>query len=135
MCEEWQPINGNKDEIVPNLYFSSAQINILSFCIFLAKALNAKDDKGKDVNCIFIDDPIQAMDDINILSVVDLLRNIAFANDKQVLITTHDRNFLWTYEEKNVLLTYLVRNFFIFSEKGVIEKDCWAWYYKYDILE
>ena len=123
LCVKMATVNGNKDEIVPNLYFSSAQINILSFCIFLAKALNAKDDKGKDVNCIFIDDPIQAMDDINILSVVDLLRNIAFANDKQVLITTHDRNFYELMKKKCPSYIFSSK-FFIFSEKGVIEKDC-----------
>ena len=45
--------------IVPNLYFSTAQINILSFCIFLAKALFAKTDRNEDLGCVFIDDPIQ----------------------------------------------------------------------------
>ncbi|MCS2499571.1 hypothetical protein NXW59_19945 [Bacteroides fragilis] len=100
LCVKMATANGVADEIVPNLYFSSAQINILSFCIFMAKALNAKDDNGEDVNCIFIDDPIQAMDDINVLSVVDLLRNVAFANDKQVLITTHDRNFYELLKKK-----------------------------------
>lgn len=79
--------------IVPNLYFSTAQINILSFCIFLAKALHAKNDKGETVDCIFIDDPIQSLDDINILSLIDLLRNLAFINKKQIVLTTHDNNF------------------------------------------
>lgn len=79
--------------IVPNLYFSTAQINILSFCIFLAKALHAKNDKGEAVDCIFIDDPIQSLDDINILSLIDLLRNLAFTNKKQIILTTHDKNF------------------------------------------
>ena len=53
------------DEIVPNLYLSTAQVNILSFCIFMAKAMFAKTDKGESLDCIFIDDPIQALDDIN----------------------------------------------------------------------
>ena len=79
--------------IVPNLYFSTAQINILSFCIFLAKALHAKNDKEEAVDCIFIDDPIQSLDDINILSLIDLLRNLAFTNKKQIILTTHDKNF------------------------------------------
>lgn len=80
-------------QIVPNLYFSTAQINILSFCIFLAKALHTKNDKGETVDCIFIDDPIQSLDDINILSLIDLLRNLAFINKKQIVLTTHDNNF------------------------------------------
>lgn len=93
-------VKDGKDSIVPNLYFSTAQINILSFCIFLAKALYAKTDTGKDLNCIFIDDPIQALDDINILSMIDLLRNISFSLDKQIVITTHDRNFFELLKKK-----------------------------------
>lgn len=88
------------DTIVPNLYFSTAQINILSFCIFMAKALYAKTDKGEDLGCIFIDDPIQALDDINILSMIDLLRNVAYSLDKQIILTTHDRNFFELLKKK-----------------------------------
>jgi len=79
--------------IVPNLYFSSAQLNILSLSIFLAKALNVSDPSGKPVNCIFIDDPIQAMDSINILSIIDLFRSIVANMGKQIILSTHDENF------------------------------------------
>ena len=88
------------DQIVPNLYFSTAQVNILSFCIFLAKAMFAKTDDGQDVGCIFIDDPIQALDDINILSMIDLLRNVAFTMNRQIVITTHDQNFFGLLQKK-----------------------------------
>ena len=88
------------DQIVPNLYFSTAQVNILSFCIFLAKAMFAKTDDGQEVGCIFIDDPIQALDDINILSMIDLLRNVAFTMNKQIVITTHDQNFFGLLQKK-----------------------------------
>ena len=50
-------------------------------------------DSCEDLGCILIDDPIQALDDINILSMIDLLRNIAFTQKKQIVITTHDLNF------------------------------------------
>ena len=79
--------------IIPNLYFSTAQLNILSLSIFLAKALNAIDEKGKPVNCIFIDDPIQSMDNINVLSTIDLLRSIVINFDKQIILSTHDDSF------------------------------------------
>lgn len=88
------------DTIVPTLYFSTAQINILSFCIFMAKALFAKTDEGDDVGCVFIDDPIQALDDINILSMIDLLRNVAFSLDRQIVMTTHDQNFFELLQKK-----------------------------------
>ncbi|MEZ7505971.1 AAA family ATPase [Flavobacterium sp. Arc2] len=79
--------------IIPHLYFSTAQLNILSLSIFLAKALNAKDSKGNPLECIFIDDPIQSMDSINILSTIDLLRSIAVNHKKQIILSTHDENF------------------------------------------
>ncbi len=74
--------------LIPNLYFSTAQINILSLSIFLATALNSK-----VYNCIFIDDPIQSMDSVNVLSTIDLLRSIVVNEGKQIVLSTHDENF------------------------------------------
>lgn len=81
--------------LIPNLYFSTAQLNILSLSIFLAKALNARNDNNEKelLNCIFIDDPIQSMDSINILSTIDLLRSIVVNHKKQIILSTHDENF------------------------------------------
>jgi exonuclease SbcC len=79
--------------ISPILYFSAAQLNILSLSVFLANALHAKDDKGNSLDAILIDDPIQSMDSINVLAVIDLLRNISLRFDKQIIISTHDENF------------------------------------------
>ena len=78
---------------IPNLYFSTAQLNILSLSIFLAKALHAVDDDKKPLECIFIDDPIQSMDSINILSTIDLLRSIVVNHKRQIILSTHDANF------------------------------------------
>ncbi|MFN0138578.1 MAG: hypothetical protein ACKVQW_00645 [Pyrinomonadaceae bacterium] len=78
----------NHHEIIPNLYYSTAQINILSTSIFLASALNSK-----DYDCIFIDDPVQSMDSINILSTIDLLRSLVVNHGKQIILSTHDQNF------------------------------------------
>lgn len=80
--------SNNNQEIIPNLYYSTAQINILSLSIFLASALNSK-----EYDCIFIDDPIQSMDSINVLSTIDLLRSIVVNHGKQVILSTHDQNF------------------------------------------
>ena len=108
------------DSIVPNLYFSTAQINILSFCIFMAKALFAKTEKNEDLGCIFIDDPVQALDDINILSMIDLLRNVAFSLDKQIVITTHDKDFFELMKMKVPERLFNSR-FIEFKGRGVIE--------------
>ena len=81
-----------KNMVSPTLSFSSAQINVLSLSIFLAKALNTKNG-DKSVDCIFIDDPVQSMDSINVLGVIDLLRSISVNLGKQIIISTHDDNF------------------------------------------
>jgi len=84
-----------KIDLIPNLYFSTAQINILSLSIFLATALNTP---GYD--CIFIDDPIQSMDSVNILSTIDLLRSIVLNYDKQIILSTHDETFFNLLKKK-----------------------------------
>lgn len=50
-------VKGNSidDTVAPALHFSSAQINVLSLSIFLAKALNTKSSSGEPANCIFIE--------------------------------------------------------------------------------
>ncbi|WP_318481129.1 AAA family ATPase [Photobacterium leiognathi] len=94
-------VNDSSGGIVPTLYFSSAQLNILSLSIFLAKALNVENPETKEsVDCIFIDDPIQAMDSINILSVIDLFRSIVVNNGKQIILSTHDENFYNLLQKK-----------------------------------
>ena len=85
---------GNEIRSIPALYFSTAQINILSLSIFLARALKTKNIvTGEPINCIFIDDPIQSMDSINILSFIDLFRGIMTSLGKQLIVSTHEENF------------------------------------------
>lgn len=86
--------------ISPILYFSAAQSNILSLSVFLASALHAKDDQGNSIDVVMIDDPIQSMDSINILSTIDLLRSICLQFNKQVIISTHDENFFGLLQRK-----------------------------------
>ena len=86
--------------IVPSLYFSAAQLNTLSLSLFLAKALNVKDNEGNAVDCIFIDDPIQSMDSINILSMIDLLRSISVNLGKQIFLATCDENLYNLLQKK-----------------------------------
>ncbi|NNA84690.1 SMC family ATPase [Pseudomonas fragi] len=86
--------------ISPILYFSAAQSNILTLSVFLASALHAKDDQGNPIDVVMIDDPIQSMDSINILSTIDLLRSICLQFNKQVIISTHDENFFGLLQRK-----------------------------------
>ena len=92
--------SGKALKSIPSLYFSTAQVNILSLSIFLARALKTKDDKGRPVDCIFIDDPIQSMDSINILSFIDLFRGLTLFLDKQLIVSTHEENFHLLLQKK-----------------------------------
>lgn len=87
------------DLISPNLYFSAAQVNILSLSIFLARALHAKDGES-EIGCIFIDDPIHSMDSINVLSTIDLLRSLSLKFNRQIILSTHDKNFFELLQRK-----------------------------------
>lgn len=84
-------------KIEPILYFSTAQVNILALSIFLARAL--KNDSSY-INTIFLDDPIQSMDSINILSFIDLLRMIITNTGRQIFISTHDDNLFRLLQKK-----------------------------------
>lgn len=67
------------------LSMSSGQISALSLALFLA--LNRKYAKTAFV---FIDDPTQCMDEINIASLTDLLR--VELRDRQVVVSTHEQD-------------------------------------------
>lgn len=92
--------NNSKIKSVPSLYFSTAQVNILSLSIFLARALKTKDENGEKVECIFIDDPIQSMDSINILSFIDLFRGLTLSLERQLIVSTHEENFHLLLQKK-----------------------------------
>ncbi|MNE61269.1 hypothetical protein D3C80_1564710 [compost metagenome] len=83
----------------PSFHFSSAQLNILSLSIFLARAIHARNAETP-IDTILIDDPIHSMDSINILSTIDILRNISNNLNKQIIISTHDENFFRLLKKK-----------------------------------
>lgn len=112
----------NNKHISPSLYYSTAQLNVLSLSIFLAKALNARDDKGNDINCIFIDDPIQSMDSINILATIDLFRSLVANYDKQIILSTHDENFHQLLKKK-IPKEYFDSKFIELETFGTVKKE------------
>jgi DNA repair exonuclease SbcCD ATPase subunit len=71
--------------INPAIGFSSAQTNVAALCYFLAFAFS-----GSEIRFPFVilDDPLQSMDDINILAFADLCRFLR--QEKQLMISTHD---------------------------------------------
>ena len=59
---------------------------LLAFSLVLNKIYS-----GESFNTLFIDDPIQCMDDINMISFVELLRREF--SDAQIIISTHEDTF------------------------------------------
>lgn len=79
--------NGDAKHDILNT-FSSGQLSgfVLAFLFAMNKQyIKASSD---DIGFILIDDPVQTMDDINISSLIEVLRN-DFAN-KQIILSTHE---------------------------------------------
>jgi len=70
----------------------TAQLNILALSIFLGLGLTQK---YSNLQQMFLDDPIQSLDDVNILAFIDVLRAIMDSNynDKHIIISTHNEDF------------------------------------------
>ena len=78
----FQAVSGGKRMNV-SATFSSAQLNAVAICIFLA--LNAS---AQPAAFALLDDPIQNMDDFNVLGLLRLLRSVSAG--RQVIVSTHD---------------------------------------------
>lgn len=70
----------------PLLVFSSSQTNVAALTFFLAMSWTAG---SHALPFLLLDDPLQAMDDINALGFADLCRHIRGA--RQLVVSTHDR--------------------------------------------
>lgn len=82
-------------EADPVLIFSSSQANIAALSYFLALGWAAGD---RTLPFLLLDDPLQSMDDVNVLGFSDLCR---FARrQRQLLISTHEDRFASLLERK-----------------------------------
>ena len=80
------PIEGKT--VNPALVFSTSQVNIAALSIFLALSFGA----GKSaLPFVLLDDPLQSLDDVNVLAFADLCRFIR--EERQLILSTHDRRF------------------------------------------
>ncbi|WP_425803337.1 AAA family ATPase [Desulfitobacterium sp. Sab5] len=94
--------NGDAKHDILNT-FSSGQLSgfVLSFLFAMNKRYIAEE--NDDIGFILIDDPVQTMDDINIASFIEVLRN-DFPN-KQIILSTHE-----TDKENYILYKFLKYN-------------------------
>jgi len=100
-----------ENEANPSFIFSAAQINSIALSFFLAMALQQQ---WSPLRLIAMDDPVQSMDDLNVVAFVDLIRVLCDPSGygKQFIISTHDKAF-----------HQLMRRKFRFLNVGVIEYD------------
>lgn len=80
-------VDKNDRKYSPEWYFSTAQLNVVAFSVFLGRALQAQD---VPINSILIDDPVGHFDEMNVVCFVDLLRNIIENTKRQLIISTHE---------------------------------------------
>lgn len=70
----------------PLIVFSTSQANIVALSCFLAMSLGTGE---RGLPFVLLDDPVQSMDDINVLGFADLCRFLRA--ERQLVVSTHDR--------------------------------------------
>jgi DNA repair exonuclease SbcCD ATPase subunit len=78
----------NKESAFPSVVLSSSQLNALAVAVFLALNIGVPQ---PPLPIAMLDDPLQSLDDINLLGLVDLLRRTKA--QRQLLVSTHDSRF------------------------------------------
>jgi len=107
----------NNIDILPEFFYSTAQMNTVALSIFISKAISKKTSK---VKTIFIDDPIACFDDINSLAFVDLVRTIIEKGEWQIILSTHDESLNKLFQNK-ISSEYYNSRFIKFTSKGKFE--------------
>lgn len=69
----------------PSSILSSSQLNVLAVSTFLALNLSVD---SLPLEVVALDDPLQSLDDVNLLGLADLIRRIR--RRRQVIVSTHD---------------------------------------------
>jgi DNA repair exonuclease SbcCD ATPase subunit len=97
----------------PLVVCSEGQLNIVALSYFVAFGLSAGQ---RRLPFMIMDDPLQFMDEVNVLGFADLCRHLR--SERQIVVTTHDRRFARLLDRK--LRPRLERDTSIF-----IEFDSW----------
>jgi exonuclease SbcC len=77
-----------KESDLPSAVLSSSQVNALAVSVFLALNIGIS---RPPLEAAMLDDPLQSLDDINLLGLVDLLRRTK--DRRQLFVSTHDVRF------------------------------------------
>ncbi len=79
----------------PKLVLSSSQLNVLAVVAFLALNLSVP---TLPLQLVALDDPLQSLDNVNLLGLSDLLRRLRRL--RQVIVSTHDERLAGLLERK-----------------------------------
>jgi len=79
----------------PLVIFSTSQANIAALSYFLAMGWTAGE---RSMPFVLLDDPLQSMDDVNVLGFADLCRHVR--SSRQLLISTHERRLAGLLQRK-----------------------------------
>ncbi|TAP44625.1 ATP-binding protein [Arthrobacter sp. S39] len=79
----------------PLLIFSTSQANIVALSYFIAMSLSME---GNGLPFLMLDDPVQSMDDVNVLGFADLCRHLRMR--RQLIVSTHERRLSGLLERK-----------------------------------
>lgn len=79
----------------PRAFLSSSQLNVLAVSVFLALNLGMP---KLPLRVAMLDDPLQSLDDLNLLGLIDLLKRTR--EQRQLMMSTHDRRFASLLDRK-----------------------------------
>ena len=79
----------------PGAFLSSSQMNVLAVSVFLALNLGIP---TLPLKVAILDDPLQSLDDLNLLGLIDLLKRMR--ERRQLIVSTHDSRFTSLLERK-----------------------------------
>jgi exonuclease SbcC len=111
-------VDGEDVAANPSYIFSSAQINSVALSFFLAMALKQQ---WSPLQVIALDDPVQSMDDLNVMALIDLMRTLLLDQQggrRQFIISTHDATFYELMLKKFRFFRVGVIEYEGYSEKG-----------------
>ena len=94
----WTELNdptGDENVRDPALVLSSSQLNVLAVAIFLSLNLAIP---TLPLQLVALDDPLQSLDNVNLLGLADLLRRVK--STRQVIVSTHDERLAELLERK-----------------------------------
>ena len=94
LAEVEDPLHDRRSE-APGAFLSSSQMNVLAVSVFLALNLGIP---TLPLSVAILDDPLQSLDDLNLLGLIDLLKRMR--ERRQLMVSTHDNRFASLLERK-----------------------------------